>query len=61
MLRSRQRSRRPRQNANLSSRGAPYAPTAPDYAQRHEVFTSEVADIPGLLRVDIGAPAPKQD
>jgi hypothetical protein len=61
MLHSRQRSRRPRQSANLSSREDPYAPTAPDYAQRHDVFTSEIADIPGLVRVDIGAPAPKPD
>ena len=60
MLHSRQRPRRSQSSANLSSHEDPYSPTSRDYAERHQVHVSEVQDIPGLLRVDVGAPAPKR-
>jgi hypothetical protein len=61
MLHSRQRPRRFQRSANVYSGEDPYAPASSGYAERHKVFISEVADIPGLVRVDIGGPAPKQD
>lgn len=33
----------------------PYAPTSPDYAERHQVTRYEI--LPGLFREDIGGPA----
>ena len=60
MLHSRQRPRRSQQSANASPPEDPYSPSSPGYAERNRAFVSEVQDIPGLVRVDIGAAAPKQ-
>jgi hypothetical protein len=59
MLHSRHRPRRSQQSANVSSREDPYSPDSSAFAERHTVYVSEVQDIPGLVRVDIGAPVPK--
>jgi hypothetical protein len=60
MLHSRQRRRSSPRNPNLSSFADPYSPDSPGYSARNKVFATEVADVPGLVRFDMGAPAPKQ-
>lgn len=61
MLHSRQRPRRPQRSASLTASEDPYSPSSPDYAARHRVFVSDVPDVPGLVRVDVGAPAPQSN
>lgn len=61
MLHSRQSPRRSQPSANVSSHVDPYGPDSADFAKRNEVFVSVVTGAPGLVRIDIGAPAPKQD
>ncbi len=58
MLHSRQRLRSRQRSANVSAHEDPYSSTSRDYAERHMVYVSEVQDIPGLVRLDVGAPAP---
>lgn len=36
----------------------PYGPKTPDYAQRHRQTETELA--PGMLRIDLGQPIPRQ-
>lgn len=59
MLHSRQRPPR-RSNHNRVTYEDPYSPTSSHYAERHETHETTVPDIPGLVRVDVGAPPPKQ-
>lgn len=59
MLHSRQRP--PRQSSRRATYEDPYSPASAHYAERHEVHETELTAIPGLVRVDVGAPAPKQD
>ena len=61
MLHSRQRPRRSQLSAYASTREDPHSPDSPGFSERNRVFTGKVAGVPGLVRVDIGAPAPKQD
>ena len=59
MLHSRQRP--PRRSVRRATHEDPYSPTSRDYEERHKAHVSEMPDIPGLVRVDIGAPARKQN
>lgn len=60
MLHSRQRTRRAGRSLSAPAREDPHSPDSSGYAERNRLFTTTIADIPGLVRVDIGAPAPQQ-
>lgn len=51
--------RTPRASRNVTHADA-YAPNSPAYAERHEAHEAEgIPSLPGLVRVDVGAPVPK--
>jgi len=60
MLHSRQR-RPSRRSGPKVTYEDPYSPTSAAYAERHEAHETQLTGLPGLVRVDIGAPAPKQN